>query len=187
MGAGIAASPHCAERRICRTHDQIPGEPDLEPTHQLRRRFPPTTPSRGGARRPLLQCATRRPAFRFVPPGLTRKSKPTDVPRPFLGCPPLASRFACSDPKTAESRVAQLEEHLFRRLVPAGLEKIPKDPLIACRGDRTFGHLPRRLAVAGRLARRRTAVPITRQTLNRDCESRQAKKVGASLWISWIS
>jgi hypothetical protein len=46
MGAGIAASPHCAERRIRQISKLSPrGTLSRIPAHQLRRRFPPTTPS----------------------------------------------------------------------------------------------------------------------------------------------
>jgi hypothetical protein len=70
MGAGIAASPHCAERRI----RQISGPDSKEPISDLRLTssgvaFHRSAPSRGGALRPYemrwpegLAFLSRRPA-----------------------------------------------------------------------------------------------------------------------------
>jgi hypothetical protein len=186
MGAGIAASPHCAERRICRTSDSGPrGTQSRTPAHQLRRRFPSATPSREELDRPT---EVRHPKARisFKRSCLTRKSKPTDVPRPFLGSSPTASRFAPLDPKTVGSRVA-LERSSLPAPRPGWPRKAPKEPSIACRGDRTFGHLPHpscRCRLPGEAWDRR---PDHAQTLTRFSESRQAKNMGASLWITGIS
>jgi len=95
MGAGIAASPHCAERRICLASLNKPRGPFLQSlAHQLRRRFRSTTPSLRRSPVSLPGAPVRRPRFRLESPGLTRRSKPIDFPRPFLGPSPVAVRFA---------------------------------------------------------------------------------------------
>ena len=129
MGAGIAASPHCAERRICRCSVYLVPllVKGLAPrfsilAHQLRRRFPSYRSLRRGARL-LLDCASRRFACLsmsglFVWPDLrflifrsevlkpVARSKPSDVPRPFLGKHLLRPASLTLVPKNPGSRVA---------------------------------------------------------------------------------
>jgi len=186
MGAGIAASPHCAERRICRNSLSGPrGTRQRTSAHQLRRRFPSATPSE---EEPDRSTESRRPkariSFEQILPG--PKAKAGRCSAALLGMISTASRFASTGPKAGFSRVARSEDHLFRRLVPAGLETLPREPLIACRGDRTFGHLPHRLAVAGSLVR---PGPPSRSLEHHAHLFRvaKAKNLGASLWITGIS
>ena len=122
---------------------QVPGEPNPRTSaHQLRRRIPPITPSEeepcslyssAPAEASLLFRAARpdrsqsRPMFRGP-------SWDDPLRRPAL--PPSTRR-----PLEAASRWSK--DHLFRRLVPAGPVLSSRKSLhIACRGDRTFGHLP---------------------------------------------
>ena len=60
------------------------------------------------------------------------KPKPLDVPRPFLGRPLFASRFAFPH-RSASSRVALEDDRHVRRLIPAGSNQNPKVLIIACR------------------------------------------------------
>jgi hypothetical protein len=116
--------------------------------HQLRRRFPSDRSLLRGAQ-PIYSSCDPEDHRSFDLSGLTRKSKPSDVLRPFLGRSLLrpaslpairrpletASRLRKIDSSGASSRLAP---HRFRRssALPAG-------------GDRTFGHLPLPRAVAG--------------------------------------
>ena len=166
MGAGIAASPHCAERRICRCSIYLGPAPEtgLRPrfsilAHQLRRRIPPNRSLLRGARSIY---STARPegslVFRPFRPGVWNRSpskpKPSSVPRPFLGCPlprpALLTRTSSpheENPELREPRRATGRQ-LFRRLFPAGPERTRKlfpflpaeiGPLVTCR---TFLPLP---------------------------------------------
>ena len=68
----------------------------------------------------------------------------------LLGLTSLASRFALPDPKIVQCRVALEEDQLFRRLLPAGPASSPEGAVASpAGGDRTFGHLPHLLSVAG--------------------------------------
>jgi hypothetical protein len=129
-------------------HNQVPGEPNPElrltssgvASHrQLPPRRSPTA---------LLNCATRRLAARSSdlawPEGQSRpmfRGPSWDVPQPRPALPPTTRKSP-----SAASRKSK--DHLFRRLVPAGPEKPPKEPSTACRGDRTFSHLPHRPLIA---------------------------------------
>jgi hypothetical protein len=61
------------------------------------------------------------------------KTKQLRCSTALLGMTTSASRFAPAVPKNRRSRVAQKEDHLFRRLFPAGPELSPKERFIACR------------------------------------------------------
>ena len=141
---------------------QVPGEPNPRTSaHQLRRRFPPITPSEeepcslyssAPAEASLLFRAARpdrsqsRPMFRGP-------SWDDPLLRPAL--PPSTRR-----PLEAASRWSK--DHLFRRLVPAGPVLSSRKSLhIACRGDRTFGHLPHLRSRFRPSDEAGTAVPIT--------------------------
>jgi len=143
MGAGIAASPHCAERRICRCSVYlVPPRKRLGPrfsilAHQLRRRFPPNRSLFRGARSIY---STARPegslVFRPFRPGFWNRSpskpKQPSVPRPFLGRPLSRPASLTSDPKTFGSRVALEDGQHIRRLFPAGREE-PEGSSHSCR------------------------------------------------------
>jgi hypothetical protein len=144
MGAGIAASPHCAERRICRCSIYLgsrPGKPVCDPASRswltssgvASYRATPsceepvaysTAPPEGS-----LVVRPFRPGFWNRGPS---KPKPLSLPRPFLGRPLFASRFAFPH-RSASSRVALEEDRLFRRLFPTGSDKNPKALPNACR------------------------------------------------------
>lgn len=153
MGAGIAASPHCAERRIRQTSDPGPrGTRSRTSAHQLRRRFPSPTPSE---EEPcgLYSSAPAEASLLFRATWPDRSQSQPMFRGPSWDDPLSRPALLPDDPKIAFRRVAQSKDHLFRRLVPAGPEKLPKEPLTARRGDRTFGHLPHRPVVADPLAR----------------------------------
>ena len=77
--------------------------------------------------------------------GLSRnrspRSKPSDVPRPFLGRPLLRPALLFP-PERVPSRVALEEDRLFRRLFPTGPAKPRGDPTLPVGGDRSFRHPP---------------------------------------------
>jgi hypothetical protein len=189
MGAGIAASPHCAERRICRYswawstsafrpsltrsrswltssgdafHRTAPSceEPD-RPT-RLRR------PRRGGDHAGLSTV----PARRLGPKSL--EAKTVQCSAALLGSPPLASRFAHRPSEDHQEPRRARRRQLFRRLFPAGPDKnrssshcLPAEigPLVTCR---ILVPLPA-LGEAG------TAVPITPEPCTSP-PSRQSEK-----------
>src|SRR5438045_5704438 len=112
MGAGIAASPHCAERRICRCSQLGPlktRRPKQNPlsilAHQLRRRFVSNRSLLRGARPAY---STARPegslVVRPVRPALRTEALAAKTIRcsaALLGVTTLASRFAHQAPKNA--------------------------------------------------------------------------------------
>src|SRR5215213_3069228 len=126
MGAGIAASPHCAERRICRCSVYLVRSPKgLAPrfsilAHQLRRRFPSyCSLVRGALTSTRLRLPRVRLSFDVRPvlgepefldrspfPHIPGRSKPSDVPRPFLGKHLLRPALLTLVPKNHGSRVA---------------------------------------------------------------------------------
>jgi len=139
MGAGIAASPHCAERRICRSSGPSPRGPIPKVlAHQLRRRFPSDDSLRRGDR---LSTWLRFPKARFpFDYRCLAKPKPPDVPRPFLGRPLL--RFALSfHPRASEPRRARGRSTLPAPL-PDWRHKPPKSFALPVGGDRSFRHPP---------------------------------------------
>jgi len=149
MGAGIAASPHCAERRIRQTSELGPrGTRSRISAHQLRRRFPPITPSEEEP----CSLYSSAPAEASL---LFRAARPDrSQSRPMFRGPswddPLLRPALPPSIEIGGSRVALAKDRLFRRLVPTGPVSAPLKSLnIACRGDRTFGHLPHLLSVAG--------------------------------------
>jgi len=158
MGAGIAASPHCAERRICRSSGPSPRGPIPKVlAHQLRRRFPSDDSLRRGDR---LSTWLRFPKARFpFDYRCLAKPKPPDVPRPFLGRPLL--RFALSfHPRASEPRRAR-----GRSTLPAPLpdwpRATPKSLSLPVGGDRSLRPLRFLLSLAGLPVEAGTSVPIT--------------------------
>ena len=89
------------------------------------------------------------------------KTKQLRCSTALLGMITSASRFASTVPKNGFSRVAQKEDHLFRRLFPAGHGSFPREFTTACRQRSVLEPLSHRLArePSGETA---TAVPITR-------------------------
>ena len=145
MGAGIAASPHCAERRICRCSIYLgsrPGKPVCDPASRswLTSSGVASYRATPSCEEPVLPTRLRGPKVRWSfdrsgPASGTQgpsKPKPLSFPRPFLGRPLFASRFAFPH-RSASSRVALEEDRLFRRLIPAGSNRNPKVLIIACR------------------------------------------------------
>jgi hypothetical protein len=116
MGAGIAASPHCAERRICRCSVYlVPPRKRFGPrfsilAHQLRRRFLPGNSLLRGAG-PAYSTARPEGSLVVRPfrPGIWNRSsskpKPSDVPRPFLGRP-LSRPASLTRPSVPTRRTA---------------------------------------------------------------------------------
>jgi hypothetical protein len=162
MGAGIAASPHCAERRICRCSIYLgsrSGKPVSDPASRSWLTssgvaFHRTTPS---CEEPDRSTRLRGPKVRWSF-DLSGPASGTEVPRSqnrpvFRGpswanhsCVPLRSPNLT---RKSGSRVA-LEKigssGASSRLAPKRTRKL--FPLPAG-GDRTFGHLPHPLAVSG--------------------------------------
>ena len=99
--------------------------------HQLRRRFPSNHSLVRGASI-FYSTALPEGSLVFQSSRLTRRSKPSDVPRPFLGRSLLASRFAFSPRKGSKPRRAR-----GRSTLPAPLpdwpRKVPRELHIACR------------------------------------------------------
>jgi len=131
MRAGIAASPHCAERRICRSSWSRSEDRFLEiQAHQLRRRFPSDNSLRRGDR-PF--TGLRHPKVRWS--SNTRclaEPKPSDVPRPFLGRSlwRLALLLPSEDfRKPRRARVKINSSGASSRLAP----RCSEERLIACR------------------------------------------------------
>jgi hypothetical protein len=99
--------------------------------------------------------------FRLGPLMPRPKTKQLRCSTALLGMITSASRFASTVPKNGFSRVAQKEDHLFRRLFPAGHGSFPREFTTACRQRSVLEPLSLRLArrPSGETA---TAVPITR-------------------------
>jgi hypothetical protein len=143
MGAGIAASPHCAERRICRCSQLGP----LKPEGPLKPALDPGSPAQASlsiqqlpprrSQTDLLNCAARgfaglsaRPAWRWRPKS---PSKTVRCSTALLGVTTLASRFALQVPKNPLSRVAReaiTSSGASSRLAPKRTRKLSP---IACR------------------------------------------------------
>ena len=161
MGAGIAASPHCAERRICRCSQ--PWSEDHVSRSWLT--------SSGVASHRLHQSpGARHPAMlggpswddRFCVPLRQSRSEKRLWPRRAKGRSSLPAPLPASPDRTRK----------FSPL-PAG-------------GDRFSGHLPDLLAVAGFPER---LGPLPRSPVDNASrrESRKAKKLCSRLWITGIS
>ena len=166
--------------------NQIPGEPNPRtPTHQLRRRFPPTTPSKEEPG-DLYSSAPAEASLLFRAARPDPKVKADRCSAALLGitlnrvplCPPrpksleAASRNRKITSSGASSRLASKGPRGTSHCLPRRSDLwSPAAPSCRCRLSGEAG----------------TAVPITRQTLNPVSESRQAKNMGASLWITGIS
>lgn len=113
--------------------NQVPGGPaSIVQVHQLRRRFPSPAPSE---EEPclLLECATRRLASLSMPG--RPEGQAFRCSAALLGMiTPRRPALPVHAPKSASSSVARAEDHLFRRLFPAGFGKEPGGlSPIACR------------------------------------------------------
>jgi hypothetical protein len=181
MGAGIAASPHCAERRICRCSSLNPPEgfSVLDPGSPAQASLltKPLSPRRSPTF--LLQCAAREPASVSARPA-GPKAKPFDCPRPFLGRPLLAFRFApaiSEETAGAASREREIiSSGASSRLAP---DRHPKA---------SFHCLPAEIGTLEPAARGRLAPPSRSPDDNAPVsESRKAKNRCSSLWITGIS
>jgi hypothetical protein len=158
MGAGIAASPHCAERRICRCSQPGPLKPEgpavpaLDPGSPAQA-SPPTEPlPLARSQINLLDCAARRfaglstvPARRLGPKSL--EAKTVQCSAALLGSTTLASRFAPPHRSASKPRRAG-----GRSTLPAPLPGWPrKEP------ESSSHCLP---AEIGPLVTRRTRLPL---------------------------
>ncbi len=163
MGPGIAARPHCAERRICRCSQPWLPNPKA--------RLPVLDPG-APAQASLSIAAVRRPGslFGLAPerasppnsPPLGPKAFATiDVPRPFLGWVP-STRPCLPGGETAFVQGATSSSGASCRLVRSSVRRVialagsSASNLVPspAGGDRSFCRLPHRLAVAGCLGRR---------------------------------
>ena len=145
MGAGIAASPHCAERRICRCSQPLTRQAEASCVlssilaHQLRRRFRKSIPIRGRVRllqRPFLdQSPFASPAR--SPRGLNR------VRARKTGSSGASDRLVRDDP-------GSMPEDTFFRTIPS-----------PAGGDRSFRPFLNLLVVADFPVEAGTSVPIT--------------------------
>jgi len=202
MGAGIAASPHCAERRICRCSLALAPLPkEFGPTSRSWLTSSgvashPTIPSRGGARLVYSSPHSRRSAMisdlsgtgtwvagSFEPGS---RPKPSDVQRPFLDRPLSrpALLLLVRRPLAAASRSR-------KPTLPAPLPGWPRFrseelPQLPAGGDRTFGHLPLQSALA---SFPRRPGPPSRSPDDNALVARvgEAKNFVRSLWITGIS
>lgn len=189
MGAGIAASPHCTERRIrqvskfssrgtCLRTFASPAQASLS--------INPLSPEREARLTYLTAWPEGSLLFQSAWPD--PKVKTDRWSAALLGMISTASRFASFGPKTAGSRVARSKDHLFRRLVPAGRASTSRrklsaspaaeiGPLVTCRSV-----LPLPAAWRGEGPPSRSPddyVPFARVA--------KVKTVSVSLWITWIS
>ena len=152
MGAGIAASPHCAERRICRCSQPWPRGPFSILAHQLRRRIPSSSSEPGGLF--IRQCSAALLGIisLCVPlcPSRIRRHVPNRVALEKIISSGASPGWPWLDPKVSPS--------------PAG-------------GDRFSGTLPPLLAVAGLPER---LGPLPRSRIDTDSLSRvaQSEKCG---------
>ena len=141
MGAGIAASPHCAERRICRSHVLSPRGPISKvQAHQLRRRFPSNNSLVRGASTVYLTAPPEGSLVaQLSSPG--PKTKTVRCSAALLGSITLASRFASSVRRLPKPRRAR-----GRSTLPAPLpdwpRATPKSLSLPVGGDRSFRHPP---------------------------------------------
>lgn len=135
MGAGIAASPHCAERRICRCSVYLVplperfGTPLLDPgspaqaslsTVQL---SPKRSPDFYSTAPPEGSLVFRRPARLKTEVLALNRSMFRGPSWDNLSRVPLRSP---NPTRRSGSRVARQEDHLFRRLFPAGPSRTRK-------------------------------------------------------------
>ena len=165
MGAGIAASPHCAERRICRCSQLWPAPVKVE----------------------------TRPRSWLTSSGvasLRHHQSPGALHPAMLGGPSWDNHFCVPlRPIRSEKRFGPRRAK-GRSSLPAPLPASPDRtrrffPLPAG-GDRFLGHLPRLPAVAG-LPERLGPLPRSPVDNAPRRESRKAKKLCSSLWITGIS
>jgi len=153
MGAGIAASPHCAERRICRCSIYLGPAPENRFMTPLLDPGSPAQASLSTDQFPLsrspIDLLTARPegslVFRSFRPVLSEpkslEAKTTQCSAALLGS--ITLRVPLRSPhRSATSRVALEEDRLFRRLFPAGPVRtrrfspfLPAEigPLVTCR------------------------------------------------------
>ena len=162
MGAGIAASPHCAERRICRCSQPLTRQAEASCVlssilaHQLRRRFRKSIPIRRRVR--LLQ-------------------------RPFLDQPPFAplarSPRGLNRVRARKTGSSGASDRLVRIVAPFGPESLP---------FASHHRLPAEIGASIPSSRgtlglpSRSPIPYERRS-----ESLKAEKSSRGLWITGIS
>jgi len=129
---------------------QVPGEPYPRiSAHQLRRRLPSDCLLRGRNPIALPRCTGPKTRFRFDPPGLA-KPEPSDVPRPFLGWPRFAFRFAHQRSEDLREPRPATERPSLPAPLPGWPRKAPRGTFqLPAGGDRILGHLPHRHSVSG--------------------------------------
>jgi len=159
MGAGIAASPHCAERRIYR----FPWS-EFRRTHSLKSKltssgvaFHLTTPSEEETDR-LPDRATRGFACLSTIGAWQSQSHPMFRGPSWVdhSCVPL-----CSSDRSLPSRVALEEDQLFRRLFPTGPANLRRASHCLSAEIGSSVTLRFLLALAGFPVEAGTSVPIT--------------------------
>ena len=150
MGAGIAASPHCAERRICRcsiylgSRSRKSSTPLLDPGSPAQASLPIVQLPLARSPADLLDYVARRLAGLSTGPAwfLSIFDPETETSgaqnRPMFRGPSWDNLYRVSlrspdSTRKPRSRVAQQGDHLFRRLFPTGPDQNPKVPFIACR------------------------------------------------------
>jgi hypothetical protein len=169
MGPGIAARPHCAERRICRCSQ--PGhqtrrlkDPSSILAHQLRRRFP----SRRS--KDPVRCSVRLP----------REPRP---PIPLRICPKASATLMFRGPSWTGplprglspwggNRPRQRKHQHFRRLLPTG----PEIRSLRHRPEGQFSFEPHSIA-----CRRRSVLPSLAAS---SCRCRPSVEAGTSVPIT---
>jgi hypothetical protein len=152
MGAGIAASPHCAERRICRCSLALVSPREgFNPASRswLTSSGVASHPTAPSCEEPDRSTDGNPEDHRSFNPSSLTEVKTVRCSAALLGSITLASRFAFrTEMLPAASRFE--EDRLFRRLFPAGPASTPeRASALPAGGDRTFGHPPHPPAVAG--------------------------------------
>ena len=195
MGPGIAARPHCAERRICRCsrlghQTRRPKDPSSILAHQLRRRFP--------SRRSEdpVPCSVQLP--REPRPPISLHFRPKASATSMFRGPSWAGSLLRGLSPWGGNCPRNRKHQLFRRLLPTG----PEIRSLRHRPEGQFSFEPHSIA-----CRRRSVLPSPSASflplpafrgggdfrpdhelnLHKDSESRKAKNEGWSLWITGIS
>jgi hypothetical protein len=192
MGAGIAASPHCAERRICRCSHLVKTrrpQPALDPGSPAQaslpiERLPPKRSPTG-----LPDCAARGFAGPSTDPACQEPKLPAKTVRlsaALLGETALASRFAHRNSEELREPRRARGSFLFRRLIPTDSASAPESFNIACR-RRSDLWSPAASACRCRLLER--PGPPSRSPAHNAQAGRvaKAKNPVRSLWITGIS
>ena len=139
-GGRHCCQPPLRRARICRCSRSGSAEasPSLDPGSPAQASLPTAA-----ARESLaFSSFPSRRKFCLGPLMFRPKTKQLRCSTALLGMTTSASRFASTVPKNGFSRVAQKEDHLFRRLFPAGHEDRPKVHSTACRQRSVLWSLP---------------------------------------------